>query len=306
MTISTQSSPIYQRYGAEKMCEILKNAGFDGIDFNFDAFISNKIIKEKLDSELYHRDQVLERAKELKSCADKYGLKFYQCHSPFPTQFPLWDDETNEKMFEAQINCLYACQVMDCPLLVVHPYFYGNARNPSTFEEEYEGNIKMYSALIPTMKETGVKVCLENMWGQAGKKIYQGCCADPSEAVMYIDKLNEIAGDKLFGFCCDTGHMVLVGLDLYRAIKTLGDHIFCFHIHDNNGFEDNHYVPGIGTTVWDRFFKAVYEIGYRGNLDFETANTQCELFPDDCLIQPSYNLVGAVGKMFISKIENYK
>ena len=143
MTISVQSAPIYLNYGAEKMCEYIKNAGFDGIDFNFDSFVTNQVIKEKLDSIVFHKDQMIQLAKELKTTADKYGLKFYQCHSPFPSQFPLWDDETNKKMFDAQINCLYACQIMECPLLVVHPYFFGNANKPTTFEQEYEGNIKM-------------------------------------------------------------------------------------------------------------------------------------------------------------------
>ena len=305
MTISVQSAPVITEYGIEKMCEYIKNAGFDGIDYGFDGLVTNKTIKEKQDSIAYHKDQLLEYVKQVKEATDRYGLKIFQAHSPFPTQFLLWDEETNKNMLQAQINCLYACQLLECPLLVVHPYFYGNANCPTTFEEEYEGNIKLYSALIPHMKATGVKVCLENMWGQAGKKIYQACCADPNEACMYIDKLNEIAGEKIFGFCCDTGHMVLVGLDLYKSIMTLGDRILCFHIHDNDGINDNHYIPGVGTTVWGRFFKALNELGYDGNLDFETAGTQGVLFTDESLMQPSYNLLGAVGKMFMRKIKEY-
>lgn len=53
------------------------------------------------------------------------------------------------------------------------------------------------------------------MWGQdwITKKIYSAICSDIPEACVYIDKLNEIAGEKLFGFCLDTGHLNLLGLD---------------------------------------------------------------------------------------------
>lgn len=306
MKLSVQSSPIMNKFGVNKMCEVLKKAGFDGIDFNFDSYVTNQVIKEGLDCFLFHKDQTIEFAKELKKKLDEYGLEVLQAHSPFPSQFPLWNDETNKRMMDAQINSLYACQILGCHLLVVHPYFFGNATKPTTVEEEYEGNIRMYSTLIPYMRETNVTVCLENMWSQGKtKKIFQACCAEPLEANMYIDKLNEIAGEELFGFCCDTGHMTLVGLDPYKAIKTLGSRIKCFHIHDNDGIDDSHVIPGIGVTIWDRFYKAVNEIGYKGHLDFETANTQNKLFPDECLMLPSYTLIAEVGKMMSDKIQNY-
>lgn len=303
MKISVQSAPIYNKFGVDKMCQVLKEAGFDGIDFNFDTFVTGQMIKEKADSILYHKEETIAFAKELKDKLDFYGLQVLQAHSPFPTQFPLWDEETNEKMMLAQINTLYACQILECPLLVVHPYFYGNANNPTTFEEEYEGNIKMYSTLIPYMKETHVTVCLENMWSQGRtKKIFQACCSDPNEAIMYIDKLNEIAGEEIFGFCCDTGHLTLVGIDPYKAITTIGNRIKCFHIHDNDGINDSHYVPFIGVTIWERFYKALKDINYQGNLDFETSNTQSTLFKDECLMQPSYNLIYAVADLIRKNI----
>ena len=36
--------------------------------------------------------------------------------------------------------------------------------------------------------------------------IYEGTCTDAVEACYYVDTLNDIAGEKLFGFCFDTGH----------------------------------------------------------------------------------------------------
>ena len=35
-------------------------------------------------------------------------------------------------------------------------------------------------------------------------------CADPDDAIWYLDTLNDYAGEELFGFCLDTGHLQLV------------------------------------------------------------------------------------------------
>ena len=129
------------------------------------------------------------------------------------------------------------------------------------------------------------------------RKIFQACCPDANEAIIYIDELNKIAGEELFGFCCDIGHLTLVGIDPYKFITKLGSRIKCFHIHDNFGVDDDHYFPFIGTTVWDRFYKAIKDIDYKGNFDFETSGTQSKLFKDESLMQPAYNLLYAIADL---------
>ena len=61
-------------------------------------------------------------------------------------------------------------------------------------EEEWDYNVKMYSALIPALKKYHVTCCLENMFSGYRGKIMQAICSDPMEACAYVDHLNEVAG----------------------------------------------------------------------------------------------------------------
>ena len=38
MKICVQTNPMVPRYGVDKGFEIIKAAGFDGVDFNFDSY----------------------------------------------------------------------------------------------------------------------------------------------------------------------------------------------------------------------------------------------------------------------------
>ena len=52
----------------------------------------------------------------------------------------------------------------------------------------------------------------------------------------------------------------------------LGDRIECFHVHDNNGVEDQHMPPYTGKLDWDRFVEGLKAIGFNKTLSFETYN----------------------------------
>ena len=52
------------------------------------------------------------------------------------------------------------------------------------------------------------------------------------------------------------------------------------HIHDNNGFEDEHMAPFLGTIDWEDFCKALRQIDYSGALSLETICFE-EAFPED-------------------------
>ena len=113
---------------------------------------------------------------------------------------------------------------------------------------------------------------LENMFMAKRGKIYAACCSDITTACRYVDTLNGIAGGKQFGFCLDTGHLLLVGLDVKNAMIELGDRITAFHVHDNDGAHDQHLAPYMGVLDWNRFVEGLKAIGYNKTMSFETFN----------------------------------
>lgn len=49
MKICVQTNPMVPRYGVDKGFEIIKAAGFDGVDFNFDSYCTyNDMIECKI------------------------------------------------------------------------------------------------------------------------------------------------------------------------------------------------------------------------------------------------------------------
>ena len=134
-----------------------------------------------------------------------------------------------------------------------------------------------------------------------GRKVYEAICSDMNEAAAYIDELNDMAGEKCFAFCLDTGHALLLGKDIYTAIMQIGERLETLHIHDNDGKGDQHLAPYMGCLDWKRFVKGLRDVGYQGALSFETFNTinvfDLELMPE------VLKLIGATGRMFARRID---
>ena len=73
------------------------------------------------------------------------------------------------------------------------------------------------------------------------------------------------------GVCLDFGHASIMG-DLVDAIETVSGLLTTTHVHDNQGWEDEHLAPFEGTTNWDAALTALQKVGYEGTLVFEVAN----------------------------------
>lgn len=104
-----------------------------------------------------------------------------------------------------------------------------------------------------------------------------GCNAE--KAAERIDRMNDKYGAQVLGFCFDTGHANLVGLDFERFLRTLGSRLKVLHIHDNDGVRDLHQIPftftrtreNLSSTDWYGFIQGLKAVQFEGVLSFETA-----------------------------------
>ena len=301
--IGVQTGDILDRYGIENGFRMIKEAGFDVVDFNIDHCMRCSEIRTGNFSGFLDQsvEAILEAAKPYKEAAAKYGIGFGQAHAPFPTHVEGENAEyRDQKVLEGLKKCIAICGYVGCPHIIVHPAFnaYETRLDP---DDEWELNMKMYKALIPDLKKYHVTCCLENMFTANKGKIYSAICSDFNEADAYIDELNDIAGEKCFAFCLDVGHALLLGLDIYTAIMQVGERLETLHIHDNDGRSDQHLAPYMGILDWERFVKGLRDVEYKGNLSFETFNV-LNVF-DRELAQEVLNLIGATGRLFAKKIE---
>ena len=272
MDISVQTGGLIRFWGSDIGYRMIREAGFTAIDWNLDTVRDRENIKagrrpgsifEQSDKEIddYFKPQLDEiRAN---------GLKIAQAHAPFPAYMPNMPWLTDH-MIGVYRNCIRFCQRAGIKYLVIHGISRMIDDYTQTPETIHELNYYLYESLISTLLETEVTVCLENLFTYHGTQIVEGTCSVAAEAVSYIDVLNEKAGKECFGLCLDTGHLNLLGKNQGDFIRTLGSRIKALHLHDNNGMGDDHLAPYTGTIIWKDVMQALKDVGYSGDLNFET------------------------------------
>lgn len=303
MKIGVQSGHAYSDADFESGLQMLKEVGFDAVDFNIDNKISVRELTETGKNEFFSKSlkEILEFYKPQKQAADKAGIKYCQMHAPFPVLID-GNDKANEALTDAVIKCMAVCELFECPYLIVHPLI----RPEWTLEEQKKLNIDYYTMLIPYAKKYGVKICLENMFYGNFGTVREAVCSNPYETVEYIDTLNAIAGEEIFAFCFDVGHATLLGKNVRQTINVLGNRLQTLHIHDNDGRSDLHMQPfaysrGNGyVTDWKGLIDGLRDIGFDGVLSFETYN--CIRFLPTELKTAMLRYIASVGKYLSDEI----
>lgn len=100
--------------------------------------------------------------------------------------------------------------------------------------------------LVEVAERKGVNLALENL-RQPG-------------ALDYI--FSKIQSDRL-GFCYDSGHenCFTKGTDF---LSQYGSKLMALHLHDNDGTDDQHWLPGEGGIDWPVLMKKLKKTGYSG------------------------------------------
>ena len=297
--IGVQTGELTRIYGVDGAYRAIKEAGFDAVDVNLDELLPGSAIRELRRAPVFDAEgeESLSFFKPWKDAAAQTGLVNSQAHAPFPSCLA-GADEYNEYLMRALEKTIAGCAYIGCPQLVIHPFFNGYSQAMSA-DDEWRLNMDRYTRLIPAAKRWGVTILLENMFTRFRGKIYSACCSDFDTACRYIDALNERSGEELFGFCLDTGHALLLGKDIKQSMVTLGSRIKAFHIHDNNGSDDQHAAPYMGILDWDRFAEGLAAIQYHGVLSFETHGAIIRF--DDALAPDVLRLIAKSGRLFAER-----
>lgn len=310
--VGVQSACWFSLKDPDGSIRFIKECGFETIDFNIDINLPGAKITSGELTEFF--DKSVEELREyylpLKEALEKYDVTVAQMHAPFP----LWIKEkadrpevdvekVNAYTIMAVEKCCAVAEFLGCPAIVCHSI------TRSTKEKEIATNLEMYRKMIPGAKKYGVKICLENLFGSYKGRIIEGACSSVDEACWYLDTLNAEAGEDLFGFCLDVGHANLMGRNLYQYITKLGKRLTILHIHDNDAKSDLHMMPYTYThtwgqnlvTDWEGFINGLHDIGYEGDLCFETFRV-LGAFPRD-LWPEALALISATGRYFVKRIE---
>lgn len=308
--IGVQTLNVLEDDCPERGVGILRDAGFDAVDFSLHGYLTNKSIYGLNINHFF--EQTVDALKLYftphKLALEKAGIAIWQMHMPYPIYVPRGNQKLNDYLRKNMApKSLYLCNFLGCRYIVIHgfklAYFLGSEA------KEWAATEAFLDEIAPLARELGITLCIENLYDMQGDRIVEGPCCDAAKAVKRIDAMNEKYGAEVLGFCFDTGHANLIHLDFVKFITTLGTRLKVLHIHDNDGWRDLHQIPFAFTktrenksaTDWEGFIDGLKRIGYNGVLNFETGPALTS-YPRE-LRGDVLNFISDIGRYFAGQLE---
>lgn len=270
----------------EKGIRTLKEGGFDHILLDLAMGCPPGELerlgksKEKEEKETEERILVSEQPARLSESVTmllnhcrKQQIRIPVARAPYLVRHTKRGDLT-ELLSELANESIKVCGQAGCGMLIVNPVFAGVQRGT-----EWEINREYYLGLVDKARENNVTILLENQCRYANGHLVRGICADADEAAAWVDRLNEEAGEKRFGFCMDVGVCTLCGQGGQEFARTLGSRIKAVILRDCDGYHEAAMLPftcvgaGQSQTDWPGLICGLREIGFDGVLAMDFGNT---------------------------------
>ena len=208
------------------------------------------------------------------------GLNLCGCHGLYSLIYDLneTDPDARQKMIAGHKKIMTYASEAGSRTYTVH---IGAKRENATIEQLRQLTIDSLEQLIPTAEKNNMIIAVEN-------------ATDPTntadEVLYYLDYFKT----ETLGCCLDVGHANIMtagpgkeiskfsppiqkawqGLDikLYDDVTAkLAPHIVVSHLHDNDGFDDRHKLPGYGTVNWEKLMPQLLSCPRLLNLENEAS-----------------------------------
>jgi sugar phosphate isomerase/epimerase len=297
MKLSIPFGYMNRRYGSEQALKLIKDAGFDAVDYGLEEISK--------DETPFVTDNWQEYAAELKASAQALGIEFNQTHAPFIFTRNMWnDDDSFENYIMPRIaRSIEVSASLGAKTIVVHP------RNHFVYEgheeEIFNVNMDFYRRLLPYAEKNKIKIAVENLFQTDPRRkcISSDTCSDPNEFIRYIDTLNS----EWVCACLDIGHVAIVKhkYEPWDIIRALGkERLGALHVHDNNYREDSHSAPYRGKIDWEHVTQALGEIDYQGDFTYETSGSVGAM--SDQLVPIELKYLADIGHYLICSIDRFR
>ena len=175
------------------------------------------------------------------------GLTLENTHISFTGANAIWQDSLDgQELFNRYLSYLDDCKTYEIPAGVLHV---SSGNNPPPYGQL---GLDRFRRLVERAEKNGVTIALENL-----------------RKPEYLDFIyDNIKSDKL-KFCFDSGHenSFTPGFD---CLAKYGDKLAALHLHDNDGTDDQHRIPGEGTIDWPEITRKLR--GYPGPISVEVTN----------------------------------
>ncbi len=158
--------------------------------------------------------------------------------------------------------------------LIVHP---GGLSDPLDQKSRSSALCESLNELAEFARLSAIVICVENM----PPGVFPG-----SKMVNLADLLAQI-GQPNLALALDTGHAHVSETPAQETLAA-GPLLATTHVHDNNGRQDTHLPPGLGTIDWAAWVESLDRIDYKGPIMLECIR---QIRENPSLITPSFRQI---------------
>lgn len=272
----------YQKLGEEPTIRLIKEAGFDALDFS--------LHKMKPENTMLGEDY-LKRAENTKRLLQKYDIPCPQCHAPikFPADSPF---NESDPRFVEMVRAIRYAAIIGADRIVVH----GVCPPEGQYSEEaYQRNVRFYKALEPYAREAGIRIAVENQIHSA------------FNSPQLFNRIMDAVESPHIIACLDVGHARASGFQPEDFIHQMRpNRVKMLHMHDNIGTDlDLHLLPYDGVIHWDATFEALVDYGYDGDFMLELTPGFLKRMPAEVSAE-AFQMAHAIGRHMIRRFQAIK
>jgi len=245
MSVYALSTALLSGLSLQESIACIQQAGFDQVELS------------GADWDLW-----LETPEELARALEDAAIRPLSVHSPPQGWFNGAEDEnTRAQSIELVIHCFSLAAQVGADIVVCHSNGRSNAYDGAHFAANWARSRESLTRLAEHADKAGIRMAVENLPAYRTHR--------PSSSVRQVLAMIDGLGDHV-GICLDAGHSNANGISPAREVLEAGDRLFALHIQDNDGSgEDQHLIPGQGTTDWEAFLDALDQIQFTGLRTFE-------------------------------------
>jgi sugar phosphate isomerase/epimerase len=177
-------------------------------------------------------------------------------------------DESQRQEAVAYVQtCFEPLMNIGVEIVVLHPTGYALDYTEANRRQVIDQALRSMEALCVVAGKMGLKLAWENLPHHN--------TARPLHDMVELHDLVEQMPPHM-GLCLDTTHSLIAGHDPLAQLNIAADRLFCLHLHDTDGQEDRHWVPGKGVIKWPPFLARLNEIKFSGPRTLEVMATEDE------------------------------
>ena len=195
--------------------------------------------------EWYNKDWKITQQEQLDECR-KLGLNVIFAHLGYQGINNLWlDNIEGDQLVDRYINDLNICKENGINLVCMH------LTSKSSAPKDGDIGLVRLRKIVAHAESIGMRIGFEN-----------------TKIEGFLEYVIQNIQSDAVGICLDSGHYHAHFKDKLD-FSLFKDKIYCVHLHDNYGEEDEHLIPFDGNLDWEQLLKNLKECNYKGPMTME-------------------------------------